>query len=226
MMNSRYIVAALACLLQAGAATIACAQSPSLVGLPQATDPTCAAGEYYLSVASGTSKWRKCENGTWSDIGLTSGTGADHLGNHTATQDLDMDNFDVLDPDAVEASIITLESKDTIAEHQTAESINVILETEINDSAKVRAILTDESGTGGNASATYTGNATGTSALTVTASAAYPPSFLLSAPPSWWCVEACAWSDTAGPGAMEAGTGTQCKLPAQIRYEGTTCTPP
>jgi hypothetical protein len=51
------------------------AQSPSLVGIPQSTDPTCSTGEYYLSVLTSGSKWRKCENGTWSDIGAASGSG-------------------------------------------------------------------------------------------------------------------------------------------------------
>ena len=73
---------------------------------------------------------------------------------------------------------------------------------------------------------TYLGNVLSTSAVTVTSSAAYPPSFLLSGPPSWWCQEACSWLDTAGPGAAEANTGgALCKTPAQILHEGGTCTP-
>lgn len=67
------------------------AQSPSLVGIPQSTDPTCAAGEYYLAVLSTGSKWRKCENGTWSDIGATAGAGeantASNLGGGLANFD-------------------------------------------------------------------------------------------------------------------------------------------
>lgn len=81
-------------------------------------------------------------------------------------------------------------------------------------------------GTNGNPSAAYVGNVQSTSAVTVTASAAYPPSFLFSSPPSWWCQEACAWSDTVGPGAAEANSGgALCKTPAQILSEGGICTP-
>lgn len=44
--------------------------------------------------------------------------------------------------------------------------------------------------------------------------------------PSWWCQEACSWSDVhAGIGAWgDDFSGPLCKLPAQIRAEGGTCT--
>jgi hypothetical protein len=42
--------------------------------------------------------------------------------------------------------------------------------------------------------------------------------------PSWWCQEACAWEQN-GIGAFgDDFGGALCKLPAQIRYENTTCT--
>jgi hypothetical protein len=53
----------------------------------------------------------------------------------------------------------------------------------------------------------------------------YPTSFYRSSAPSWWCQEACAW-DQSGIGAFGDDFGaTLCKLPAQIRHEGGTCTP-
>jgi len=54
--------------------------------------------------------------------------------------------------------------------------------------------------------------------------AEYPPSLVLSSAPSWWCQEACAWSDTSY-GASESRGVSMCKLPAQIRAEGRACTP-
>jgi hypothetical protein len=67
------------------------AASPSLVGIPQSSDPTCSAGEYYLAVLTTGTKWRKCENGTWSDIGATAGAGeantASNLGGGLANWD-------------------------------------------------------------------------------------------------------------------------------------------
>ena len=84
----RAALAGLACFVQAGSALAA---SPSLVGLPQSSDPTCNAGEYYLAVLTTGSKWRKCENGTWSDIGATAGSGeantASNLGGGLANYD-------------------------------------------------------------------------------------------------------------------------------------------
>jgi len=46
-------------------------------------------------------------------------------------------------------------------------------------------------------------------------------------PPTWWCEEACDWSDVrAGIGAFgDDWSVPLCKLPAQIRSEGGTCTP-
>lgn len=90
-MQTRRLVAAIAwaaCCMQAG---LGMAASPSLIGIPQASDPTCNAGEYYLAVLTTGSKWRKCENGTWSDIGSTAGAGeantASNLGGGLASYD-------------------------------------------------------------------------------------------------------------------------------------------
>jgi hypothetical protein len=56
------------------------------------------------------------------------------------------------------------------------------------------------------------------------ATANYPTSLYRTAAPSWWCQEACAWDQT-GIGAFgDDFGGTLCKLPAQIRFEGGTCT--
>lgn len=67
------------------------AASPSLVGRPYSSDPTCSAGEYYLAVLTTGAKWRKCENGVWSDIGATAGAGeantASNLGGGLANWD-------------------------------------------------------------------------------------------------------------------------------------------
>ena len=56
----------------------------------------------------------------------------------------------------------------------------------------------------------------------------YPSSLVYDAKPSWWCDEACPWSAVGGIGAFgddfNAGSPTYCKLPAQILYEGGTCT--
>jgi hypothetical protein len=52
-----------------------------------------------------------------------------------------------------------------------------------------------------------------------------PPSLFLKGVPSWWCQEACRF-DEAGIGALgDDFSGPLCKLPAQIRHEGGTCTP-
>ncbi len=56
-------------------------------------------------------------------------------------------------------------------------------------------------------------------------SGTYPTSFYRKSAPTWWCQEACAWDQT-GIGAFgDDFDATLCKLPAQIRYEGGTCTP-
>ena len=56
----------------------------------------------------------------------------------------------------------------------------------------------------------------------------YPSSLVYDSQPSWWCDEACPWSAVGGIGAFgddfNAGSPTYCKLPAQILYEGGTCT--
>ena len=53
----------------------------------------------------------------------------------------------------------------------------------------------------------------------------YPTSLYRTAAPTWWCQEACAWS-ARGIGAFgdDFNAGV-CKLPAQLRSEGRTCTP-
>ena len=85
----RFILIGLAAILTLSSS--AWAASPTLVGIPQSSDPSCAAGEYYLAVLTTGSKWRKCENGTWSDIGATAGAGeantASNLGGGLANWD-------------------------------------------------------------------------------------------------------------------------------------------
>jgi hypothetical protein len=52
-----------------------------------------------------------------------------------------------------------------------------------------------------------------------------PPSLFLTDVPSWWCQEACRF-DERGIGALgDDFSQPLCKLPAQIRHEGGTCTP-
>jgi hypothetical protein len=54
-----------------------------------------------------------------------------------------------------------------------------------------------------------------------------PTSLFLSSAPSWWCQEACPWS-SEGIGALGddmSRPAALCKIPAQIRYEGGSCTP-
>jgi len=57
-----------------------------------------------------------------------------------------------------------------------------------------------------------------------------PPSLALKTgtPPSWWCTESGTWNDEWSFGYGDGGDngGTPRKLPAQIRYEGGTCTTP
>jgi hypothetical protein len=54
----------------------------------------------------------------------------------------------------------------------------------------------------------------------------YPTSLYRTSTPSWWCEEACSWSPQ-GIGAFgDDWNAGLCKLPAQIRAEGGTCTPP
>ena len=56
-----------------------------------------------------------------------------------------------------------------------------------------------------------------------------PPSLYRSTtPPTWWCQESCSWADVhAGIGAWgdDFNASSLCKLPAQILFEGGTCTP-
>jgi hypothetical protein len=52
-----------------------------------------------------------------------------------------------------------------------------------------------------------------------------PDSLYLTAVPDWWCQEACPFGQD-GIGAFgDAAGSAYCRLPAQIRYEGRTCTP-
>jgi hypothetical protein len=52
----------------------------------------------------------------------------------------------------------------------------------------------------------------------------YPASLYRTSVPTWWCHEACPWGqDGIGAFGDDFG-GALCKLPAQIRYEGGTCT--
>ena len=60
------------------------------------------------------------------------------------------------------------------------------------------------------------------------ASLAIPDSLYRSSVPSWWCEEACDWAGETGIGAFGDdfdNSANLCKLPAQIRSEGGTCTP-
>ena len=79
-------------------------------------------------------------------------------------------------------------------------------------------------GTNANPAAQYIGNDRTLNALAAVQSVTYPASLVLSAAPSWWCQEACAWSDTSY-GAGETTGSSMCKLPAQILAERGTCTP-
>lgn len=56
----------------------------------------------------------------------------------------------------------------------------------------------------------------------------FPPSlaFRQDTAPDWWCTESGPWDGTWNFGAGDGYGGNTYKLPAQIRYEGTTCTPP
>ncbi len=58
-----------------------------------------------------------------------------------------------------------------------------------------------------------------------------PASLFKSRAPDWWCQEACAFDDphrsigAFGDKAEAGQVASLCKLPAQIRYEGGSCTP-
>lgn len=57
-----------------------------------------------------------------------------------------------------------------------------------------------------------------------------PPSlaFRTNSAPSWWCQESGPWNGSWSFGYGDGGDngGTPRKLPAQIRHEGGSCTPP
>lgn len=63
-------------------------------------------------------------------------------GNTAVADDVDT-NFNDL-----KTCVETLQDRDTIAEHETVDAVNVLLETEIDASSELRALLDDESGTG------------------------------------------------------------------------------
>ena len=67
---------------------------------------------------------------------------------------------------ALETSLDALEARDSIAEHESVETINVILATEIDTSAELRGILGDETGTG---AAVFAGGAIGAATATTPA---------------------------------------------------------
>lgn len=48
----------------------------------------------------------------------------------------------------IDTALDALEARDTIAEHESLETINVVLETEMDASSELRALIDDESGTG------------------------------------------------------------------------------
>ena len=48
----------------------------------------------------------------------------------------------------IDTALDALEARDTVAEHESVETINVILETEMDASSELRALMDDESGTG------------------------------------------------------------------------------
>lgn len=67
----------------------------------------------------------------------------------------------------IDTALDALEARDTIAEHESVDGVNVILSTEIDTSAEVRAILTDETGTG---AAVFAGGAIGAATATTASS--------------------------------------------------------
>lgn len=71
-MTIRTAIAAALGLLFTGTAW---AQSPSLIGLPQSTDPACASGEYWLAVDGINLVWTKCEDGSISNLDTGGGGG-------------------------------------------------------------------------------------------------------------------------------------------------------
>ena len=66
----------------------------------------------------------------------------------------------------VDAALDALEARDTIAEHESVDGVNVILATEIDTSAELRGILGDETGTG---AAVFAGGAIGAATATTPA---------------------------------------------------------
>jgi hypothetical protein len=67
-------------------------------------------------------------------------------------------------------------------------------------------------------------NAQGNSAPTDWSTFNVPDSLYRTAPPSWWCSEACSWQGESGIGAFgDDFDQPLCSLPATLRYQGATC---
>lgn len=107
-------------------------------------------------------KWKKCQDNTLSDLDTT-GAGAtitveeDNATVDSATTNLDFlgADFDVTSSPAGESNVVVAAALtrdtewDTESEVQTAwGSVNILLETEIDASSELRALMDDESGTG------------------------------------------------------------------------------
>ena len=77
---------------------------------------------------------------------------------------------------------------------------------------------------------TWTNNARASKAPAAWSTLSTPNSLIYDSKPSWWCDEACPWQASQGIGAFgddnNGGQPSYCKLPAQIRAEGGTCTAP
>lgn len=75
--------------------------------------------------------------------GFSYATGACASGGCATTEDFLASNANELD-----AALDALELRDTIAEHESVDGVNVILETEMDASSELRALIDDETGTG------------------------------------------------------------------------------
>ena len=95
------------------------AASPTTVGRPFAGDPACAAGEYWLAVNSSSTAWRRCTNGTITDLDTGGGGGevntASNLGGGLANWDsknvfdLRFNSFSATDFDLA-ANLLTIDA--------------------------------------------------------------------------------------------------------------------
>ena len=61
----------------------------------------------------------------------------------TTGESVSADNMNEID-----TALDALEARDSVAEHESVETINIILETEMDASSELRALMDDESGTG------------------------------------------------------------------------------